>query len=228
MPPCPAASRGPVAQCVAARHPQRFAQAPDHACHAPCPPWRLPMALKATVYKANLQIADMDRGLYATHQVTLAREPSETDERMMVRLLAFALHVPGDDHDGALVFARGAADAEEPDLWQRSLAGDLRQWIEVGQPDERRLVRAAGRADRVLLYVYSGAAHIWWAGVQGKLARLGNLAVWQLPAPQSQELARLAARSMQLQVTVQDGQIWIGNADRSVEVHPMPLKVPGK
>ncbi|MDO9074022.1 MAG: YaeQ family protein [Rubrivivax sp.] len=184
------------------------------------------MAIKATVYKANLQIADMDRGLYATHQVTLAREPSETDERMMVRLLAFVLNVPADDHDGALAFARGAADAEEPDLWQRSLAGDLRQWIEVGQPDERRLVRAAGRAERVALYVYSSAAHIWWAGVQNKLARLNNLAVWQLPSAQSQALAALAARSMQLQVTVQDGQVWVGDAEHNIEVQPVALKTP--
>lgn len=184
------------------------------------------MAIKATVYKATLQIADMDRGLYATHQVTLAREPSETDERMMVRLLAFVLNVPADDHDGALAFARGAADAEEPDLWQRSLSGELRQWVEVGQPDERRLVRAAGRADRVALYVYSSAAHIWWAGVQGKLARLNNLAVWQLPAAQSQALATLAARSMQLQVTVQDGQVWVGDAEHNIEIQPVALKTP--
>lgn len=182
------------------------------------------MAIKATIYKAQLQIADMDRGLYATHPVTLAREPSETDERMMVRLLAFALQLPADDHDGALAFARGAADAEEPDLWQRSLAGELRLWVEVGQPDERRLVRAAGRADRVVLYVYSSAAHIWWAGVQGKLARLANLSVWQLPAAQSQALAALAARSMQLQITVQEGQVWVGNAETSVEIHPLALK----
>jgi uncharacterized protein YaeQ len=146
----------------------------------------------------------------------------------MVRLLAFALHVPADDHDGALAFARGAADAEEPDLWQRSLAGELRQWIEVGQPDERRLVRAAGRADRVALYVYSSAAHIWWAGVQGKLVRLNNLAVWQLPSAQSQALAALAARSMQLQVTVQDGQVWVGDAEHNVEIHPVALMTPGQ
>ena len=184
------------------------------------------MAIKATVYKAQLQIADMDRGLYATHQVTLAREPSETDERMMVRLLAFVLNVPADEDDGALSFARGAADAEEPDLWQRSLAGDLRQWIEVGQPDERRLVRAAGRAERVALYVYSSAAHIWWAGVRGKVERLNNLAVWQLPSAQSQALAALAARSMQLQVTVQDGHIGVGNAEHHVEVQPVALKTP--
>jgi len=182
------------------------------------------MAIKSTVFKANLQVADMDRAVYGTHALTLARHPSETDERMMVRLLAYALHAPADDHDGALAFGRGISDTDEPDLWQHSLAGELRQWIEVGQPDERRLVRASGRAERVLLYVYSNAAHIWWAGVQSKLARLNNLAVWQLPAAQSQALAALAARTMQIQVTVQDGQIWVGNGDISLEVHPVQLK----
>jgi uncharacterized protein YaeQ len=183
------------------------------------------MALKSTVCKATVQIADMDRGLYATHSVTLARHPSETDERMMVRLLAFALQVPADDHDGNLVFARGLADADEPDLWQHSLDGQLRHWVEVGQPaDERRLSKACSRAERVTLYCYSNAAPIWWAGIQGKLTRLDKLAVWQLPAGQAQELAEMADRSMQLQITVQDGGIYVGNGQHSVEVHPVCLK----
>jgi uncharacterized protein YaeQ len=184
------------------------------------------MAIKATVYKASLQIADMDRGIYADHTLTLARQPSETDERLMVRVLAFALNVPVNDHDGALQVARGATDAEEPDLWQVSLAGEVRHWIELGQPDERRLIKACGRARRVTLYTYSHAASIWWAGVAPKLARLSNLAVWQLPAEQSQALARLAARSMTLQVTVQEGQVWVGDADTSVEIQPHALMTP--
>jgi uncharacterized protein YaeQ len=184
------------------------------------------MAIKSTVCKATVQIADMDRGLYATHALTLARHPSETDERMMVRLMAFALNVPADDHGGNLVFARGMSDADEPDLWHKSLDGQLRHWIEVGQPEERRLSKACGRADHVTLYVYSNAALIWWAGVQNKLARLNNLSVWQFPAAQSQALAELAERSMQLQVTVQDGQLWVGNGERSLEIHPVALKMP--
>lgn len=184
------------------------------------------MALKATIYKANLQIADIDRGVYATHALTLARHPSETDERLMVRLLAFALQTPADDHDGALAFARGISDTDEPDLWQHSLGGELRHWVEVGQPDERRLARACGRADRVTIYAYGSAAAVWWAGVQGKVARLSNLAVWQVPAAQAQALAEIAARSMQLQVTVQDGQCWVGNGERSVEVEPVALMRP--
>ena len=109
------------------------------------------MALKATIYKAALQIADMDRGLYADHALTLALHPSETEERLMARLLAFAMQVPADDHAGALQFARGLADDDEPDLWQHDLTGQLMHWVEVGQPDERRLSKACGRARRVSL-----------------------------------------------------------------------------
>jgi uncharacterized protein YaeQ len=185
------------------------------------------MALKSTVYKATVQIADMDRSLYATHALTLARHPSETDERLMVRVLAFALQVPADDHDGALVFARGLSDTDEPDLWQTALDGRLRHWLEVGKPaDERRLARAAGRADRVTLYAYAASTPIWWAAMAPKVARLSNLAVWQIPAAQSQALAELAERSMQLQVTVQDGAVWVGDASRSVEIHPQALQTP--
>ena len=183
------------------------------------------MALKATIYKAALQIADMDRGLYADHALTLALHPSETEERLMVRLLAFAMQVPADDHDGALQFARGLADDEQPDLWQHDLTGQLMHWIEVGHPDERRLSKACGRARRVSLYTYSSSTPVWWAGVQAKLARLSNLNVWQLPADQSRGLAAMAQRSMQLQFTVQDGQIWVGDGrSDGVEVHPQAIQ----
>jgi len=176
------------------------------------------MALKATIYKANLQIADMDRSVYADHSLTIARHPSETDERLMVRLLAFGLHVPADDLHGTLEFGKGLSDADEPDLCQRDLTGEIVQWLEVGQPDERRLLRACGRAGRVGVIAYAAATPIWWAGIADRVARAGNLEVWQLPAPQSQELAGLAQRSMQLQITVQDGGVWVGDGKQSVEL----------
>jgi uncharacterized protein YaeQ len=178
------------------------------------------LALKSTIYKANLQIADMDRGLYADHALTLALHPSETEERLMVRLLAFALHVPADKHDGALAFGRGLSDSDDPDLWRHSLDGRLRDWIDVGQPDDRRLVRACGRADRVVLMAYAAAVPVWWQGIVNKLTRLNNLRVWQIPAEQSQALAGLAERSMQLQVSVQDGQVFVVSGERTAEIHP--------
>jgi uncharacterized protein YaeQ len=182
------------------------------------------MALKSTIYKAQLQIADMDRSLYADHALTLALHPSETEERLMMRVLAFALHVPADDLRGSLQMARGLSDTDEPDLWQHDLTGQLVQWLEVGQPDDRRLAKACGRAERVAVMAYAPGAAIWWAGLQNKLTRLTNLDVWQVPAPQSQALAALAERSMVLQVTVQDGTVWVGNARESVEVVPVALK----
>ena len=182
------------------------------------------MALKATIYKAQLQIADMDRALYADHALTLALHPSETEERLLVRLLAFALRVPQDTDRGALQFAKGLSDADEPDLWQHDLTGQLVQWIEVGQPDERRLAKACGRSEGVSIYAYGPAVPIWWAGIENKLTRLSNLTVWQLPADQAQALAQLAQRSMQWQVTVQDGNVWVSDGQQSVELSPQALK----
>ncbi len=181
------------------------------------------MALKSTIYKAQLQIADMDRGIYADHALTLALHPSETEERMMVRLLAFALFAPKDDHHGKLEFARGLSDTDEPDLWQLDLTGALVHWIEVGHPDERRMQRAASRAERATFIAYSASSLVWWAGVKNKLSRTARLSVFQLPAEQSQALAALAKRSMQLQISVQDGSVWFNAADANVEVTLQPL-----
>lgn len=181
------------------------------------------MALKATIYKAALQVADMDRNVYGEHALTIPLQPSETEERLMLRLLAFALNVPADDHHGTLQLARGMADADEPDLWHKDLSDQLRHWIEVGQPEERRLIRACGRADRVSLYCYSHSAPIWYAGIANKISRLRNLDVWQVPHTESQALAKLARRSMQLQFSIQDGHVYVGDGSDSVEVQPLPL-----
>ena len=181
------------------------------------------MALKATIYKAQLQLSDMDRQVYGEHTLTLALHPSETEERLLIRLLAFALQVPADTDAGALQFARGLSDTDEPDLWQHDLSGQLVQWIEVGQPDERRLAKACGHAERVSLYVYGSSAAIWWAAIRNKLTRLTNLAVWQIDPEQSQALAALAQRAMQWQVTVQDGTVWVSAGESSVELTPVQL-----
>jgi uncharacterized protein YaeQ len=181
------------------------------------------MALKATIFKARVQLADMDRGLYADHALTLARHPSETDERLLMRVLAFALNVPADDRDGTLESGKGLSDADEPDLVHRDLTGQVRHWIEIGQPDDKRLLRAAGRADRVSVYAYAASTPIWWSGIANKVARAANLEVWQVDAAQSQALAALVQRTMNLQVTVQDGTAWVGDGETSVEVTPLRL-----
>ncbi|CAN5914107.1 YaeQ family protein [soil metagenome] len=181
------------------------------------------MALKATIFKAHLQIADMDRNVYVDRGLTLARHPSETDERMMIRLLALALYLPADDLRGTLDFAKGLWDTDEPDLWHKDLTGQIVHWVEVGQPDDKRLMKAAGRADQVTVMSFSHSTPIWWAGIATKITRARNIAVWQIEAAQSQALAELAQRSMQLQVTVQDGTTWVGDGQRSVEITPIRL-----
>jgi len=171
------------------------------------------MALNATIFKAALQIADMDRGYYADHALTIARHPSETDERMMLRLLAFALHAgPG------LAFGKGLSTDDEPDLWQRDLTGAIRLWVDVGLPDEKLVRRACGRADEVVVYMYGRGMEPWWARSRAALERARNLRVMSVPAAASQELAKLAQRSMQLQCTIQDGHVWLSDKDGAVEV----------
>jgi uncharacterized protein YaeQ len=178
------------------------------------------MALKSTIFKADLQIADMDRQYYDGHILTIARHPSETDERMMVRILAFILHA-----DQALSFGKGLSAEDEPDLWQKDLTGAIDLWIEVGQPDEKRLLKACGRSARVVVYSYSSTSHIWWGQIASKVARAKNLAVFNLHAATSQALAALAKRSMQLQCSIQDGQLWINSEEgSSVQIDLTALK----
>jgi uncharacterized protein YaeQ len=180
------------------------------------------MALNATIFKASLQIADIDRNYYADHAVTIARHPSETDERMMVRLLAFARHA----HD-ALTFGKGLGRDDEPDLWRKDLTGAIDLWIDVGQPDEKRIRRACGRAEAVFVYSYGGrGADLWWSQSSGKLERADNLTVINLPWAATRSLAKLAQRSMQLQLTLQDGQIWVADSERTVTVEPAIWKQP--
>lgn len=178
------------------------------------------MALSSTIFKASLQISDMDRNYYAEHQLTVARHPSETDERMMVRLLAFALHA-----DEQLSFTKGLGTDEEPDLWQMSLTNEIDLWIEVGLPDERRLRKACSRAKHVVLYSYGGrGADLWWQRNAEKLQRFGNLSVIELPEVACKEITGLVQRNIQLQCTVQDGEIWLTNGESTYKVTPLLRK----
>lgn len=179
------------------------------------------MALKATIFKAELVVADMDRNYYGDHNLTIARHPSETDERMMVRILAFALYA-----DPALAFAKGLCVDDEPDLWQKDLTGLVERWIDVGQPDEKWIRKACGRAREVVVMSYGRAADVWWNGIRDKLTRLTNLTVLNLPGDVAPALAALTARSMRLQCTIQDGQLWITDGTETVSVEPERLVAP--
>ena len=171
------------------------------------------MALRSTVYKTDLQVSDLDRQAFESQPLALALHPSETEERMMVRLLAYALHI-----GEGLAFGRGISSDDEAAVWQHDLAGNLQLWVEVGLPDERLLRRASGRAREVVLYAYGGrAVSVWWQQNRDTLARLGNLRVLEVPQDFSRALAACANRNMAVQVTVQDGLMWFAVGDTTVE-----------
>lgn len=180
------------------------------------------MALPSTIYKADVNIADNDRAYYGSHSLTLARHPSETDERLMVRLLAYALNA---DADGTLRFTRGLSEADEPELWRLDLTGAVQTWIEVGAPDEKRILKACGRADEVIVYAYGRNAPLWWSGVQNKLRKAGKkLRVFILPAEATASLAALARRGMSLNVNIQDETAWISSetGEASIDIVQAP------
>jgi uncharacterized protein YaeQ len=163
------------------------------------------MALKSTIFKVELQIADLDRNYYQNHTLTVARHPSETDERMMVRVLAFAMHA-----DPALMFGKGLSSEDEPDLWRKDLTGAIELWIDVGLPDEKRVRRACGRSQQVVVLTYGGrVADMWWQQNQTALQRQDKLTVINLSTEDSRALATLAERGMQLQCTLQEGELWL-------------------
>jgi len=180
------------------------------------------MALKSTVFKANLQIADIDHSYYADHALTLARHPSETDERMMIRLAALAREAHALQTecggDGTLAFGAGLSNPDEPDVWLRDYTGRTRLWVEVGQPEDKPLAKAASRSDRVVVYAFNHAAEVWWRGIENKLTRQDKLEVWRVPTETSLALAGLAQRSMQLQATIQDGLLMLSGGSDTVEV----------
>jgi uncharacterized protein YaeQ len=176
------------------------------------------MAIKSTIYKIDLQIADMDRHYYATHNLTLARHPSETDERLMVRLVAFMLFATD-----TLAFGKGLSDDEEPDLWQKDLTGAIELWIDVGLPDEREVRKACGRAKQVAVVLYGGRiADMWWENNKKALLKQNNLTVINLL--DTQEIADIAARGMEISCTIQDKEMMLGHASGSVEIKPVILK----
>lgn len=178
------------------------------------------MALKATVFKVNLQIADMDRGYYQDHQLTLAQHPSETDGRMMVRLLAFILNA-----SETLSFTKGLCVDDEPELWDKSLSGEVNLWIEFGQADEKWLRKASGRAKAVQLFTYGGrSVPIWWKHNQAALERYKNLKVWNIAEESVTAMEALVSRTMSLQASISEGQVWLSDNEHSLLIEPEMLK----
>ncbi len=175
------------------------------------------MALKSTIYKIDLNIADMDRQYYGQHSLTVARHPSETDERMMVRLIAFTLFA-----NETLGFAKGLSDEDEPDLWQKDLTGAIELWIDIGLPTEKDVRKAAGRAKKVAVVLYGGRiADMWWEQNSKTLLKIRHLTVINLP--DTNDLTQLAARNMNISCTIQDGQILVGHDTGSFDITPVIL-----
>lgn len=178
------------------------------------------MAQKATIYKVELSVSDMDRHYYETHKLTVAKHPSETDERLMVRLLAFALNA----HE-QLEMTKGLSTDDEPDIWQKSLSGELELWVALGLPSEKIIRQSCGKADAVAVYAYGGrVAEMWWEKIQNSTTRFEGLQVVNFAEEETGALARLADRSMKMQVNIQDGEVMVSVGDEIVYVSPVVWK----
>ena len=171
------------------------------------------MAQKATIYKVELSVSDMDRHYYETHKLTVAKHPSETDERMMVRLLAFALNA-----NEQLELTKGLSTDDEPDIWQKSLSGELDLWVALGLPSEKIIRQSCGKAKEVIVYSYGRTADVWLDKIKNSTTRFENLQVVNFSENETRELAELANRSMKLQVNIQDGDVMVSVDDRIVYV----------
>ncbi len=177
------------------------------------------MALKSTINKATIHLSDMDRNYYDTLQLTVAQHPSETDRRMMIRLIAFVLNA--NEH---LQFGKGVSDEDEAAIWQINYSEEIELWIELGQLDEKRLKKACNRSQQVKLYCYGSSVDTWWQQSQSKLNQFNKLSVESFSEETSQALELLADRSMEFQVSIQDGQLWLTSGDETLLVELAKLK----
>lgn len=182
------------------------------------------MALKSTIHKATIALADIDHGVYTDLALTIARHPSETEQRMLVRLAALAWNAHQVQTlcagDATIAFGAGLSDPDDPDVHVTDYTGRKRVWIEVGQPEDKPIARACSRADAVQLYAYGPAAEVWWKGIEGRLARLDRLTVWRIPTDAAEALGALADRQMTLQATVQDGALVLSSERGLVTLEP--------
>ena len=178
------------------------------------------MAQNATIYKVELSVSDMDRHYYETHKLTLAKHPSETDERLMVRIVAFALNA----HEH-LEMTKGLSTDDEPDIWQKSLSGELDLWVALGLPSEKVVRQSCGKADKVIVYSYGGrTADVWWDKIKNSTSRFDNLQVINFSETDTLALAKLASRAMKLQINIQDGEVMVSVDDSVVYLTPLKWK----
>lgn len=164
------------------------------------------MALKPTIYKVELQLSDTDRHCYETCNLTLAQHPSETLQRMMVRLLVYGINYHQD-----LSFTRGLSSTDEPELWQVGLDGQIEHWIELGQASPDRIRKAVSRAPKISLYAYGREVDIWWEKQGQALSDLPKVTVFRFEDSDVDQLDRFVSRSMQLSLTISDGELFLSD-----------------
>lgn len=169
------------------------------------------MALKSTPYKFQLNLSNLDQNLYQDVRLTVARHPSETEQRLVTRLLAYALW-----YHEQLAFGRGLSDVEEPALWQKSLDGRIEHWIDVGLPDAERLINSARRSERCSLLVY-GQNQVWAGKVLPQVAQQANLHIAVLPQEPLEQLASQLPRSIEWAVMLSDGVLYVSDGSAQHE-----------
>jgi len=170
------------------------------------------MAANATIHKAFVNIANMDEHYYEEHNLTLAQHPSENNLRLMIRVIAFVLNA-----NDTLMFCKGISQDDEPDLWQKSLGGDIEMWIDLGQPDEKRIKKACGRSQKVIIYTFKeSVASAWFNQIGNSLNRFNNLQVIHLNI--SGDIELLTNRSMNLQCNILDNELTLIDNDNSIVV----------
>jgi uncharacterized protein YaeQ len=169
------------------------------------------MAVSSTINKVAVNISNMDSHYYASHALTIAQHPSENNFRFMVRLIAFMANA-----NDRLCFTKGLSTDDEPELWQKSLSDDIELWIDLGQPDEKRIRKACGRSERVIIYTYhEGKASVWWEQQREKIARFKNLTIFHIDAKGVEAMVK---RSISLQCSVQDGEMYLSDDELNVVV----------
>ena len=172
------------------------------------------MAQKATIFKADVNLANMDQDIYLDQNLTIAQHPSETLQRMMLRIVAWALHA-----NEQLTFTKGLCEEDEPELWQKNYSDEIELWIDLGTPDEKRLKKASVRGNQAVLFTYGqNVANAWWKQHESVARKYNNLTVNFVSDETMEQLAALAQRTMQLQFSISDGDVWLSSGEESIQL----------
>lgn len=178
------------------------------------------MALKPTIYKLKIMVSDMDRDYYEAMALTVAQHPSETIERMMVRVLAYCLNA-----QEQLSFTKGLSAVDEPDVWLKTLDDQLSLWIDVGEPAVDRIKKALRLSSAVKIYSFNSKSDSWWSQHQAHFV-LMPASVFQFKWEQIQALAALVERTMDFSLTITESSIYIATEKGECEVQCVHLHTP--